>query len=348
MLVVAGLSSMAIVILDSIGTSKLASMLMSNSTTARETASTMGPRLVRTALGWLLALGVIYMLLVAAVASTIRTTTVSKRNDKLVSKLAVFFIGTALLEIGQGFRLGGGAATTSRPVFYITGFALEVLVVALYAAADVDHMFHDSHVVDPTLSRYTTRTPRFARPLRFFPRSEDEHDIPPPRRAQKKPAAEWAPKARIMIRQSLNMYTARPENTLLSQTRSNRPSSAASASSNISATSGRTSRISEINFPLVDTDSAAGPTPVHIALTRHGAPHVSAEPHIGLVKEQFSSRTSSMSGRAKSSPYAPSSSYDPFTKPQRAGLRQLELQLEDYDIDMELSDAGKVLHRNGC
>ena len=68
------------------------------------------------------------------------------------TKIAVLLFSSALLTLGAGFRLGSNAMPPrpetdpawyqSKACFYVFNFAIEVIVVALYAVVRVDKRFH--------------------------------------------------------------------------------------------------------------------------------------------------------------------------------------------------------------
>lgn len=336
LLVIASLSSVGIIVVYSVGTSQLANMLMSNGTSGDDPM--VGLTLLRIGVAWLSALGAWYILLVAVV---VVTAGILPRQDRLSRKLTVFFVGVILLEIGQGFRLGGlylSKAAMGRPVFYVTGFTLEVLVVMLYAKADLDQLFSDGRIGSSPLVRYTTK--RRTAPFGFF--RNDEHGIP--RGAQNLTAERTSRGGGITISKSLDISVVRLGELAPSRTRDARSPSVASDYSDVSAISGRASRISEIDFPLV---GSSRPRPAHTVATRRAPRHGEERAPIarsGSVKRLLPGTANPGSGLAGPSSSSLPPPRDPFAKPRRPGLRQLEQQLESYENDMELSEDQKILH----
>lgn len=332
----ASLSSIAIVAVHSVGTSQFANVLVSNGTSGDDPMIAL--TLLRTGVAWLSTLGALYVLLVAGVVITART--LPRRYEKLGQKLAVFFIGIILLEIGQNFRLSAmflSEAAMGRLVFYITGFTLEVLVVLLYAIADLDYLFNDRSIDPANLGRKTTR-PRSAQFGFFY---NDKHGIP---RGAQRAAEKRATEGGITIRKSLDVSITKLEEASPARERDIRSPSAASDYSDNSAMSGGTIQISMLNFPM---GASSRPAPAHQAPARHGLHHVEEQAQLGRGRsfnKQGSGIARPVTNLAQPAPYSTSPPYNPFAKPSSAGLRQLKQQLEDYDNDMELSEDQRVLH----
>lgn len=316
------------------------------------------------------------MLLIAVVVSGSRS--LSRRYENLGRKLAVFFTGALLLEIGQGFRL----FVMSRPIYYITGFMLEILVVSLYALADPDRMFSTENI-DAALADYAAkpRSPLFS----FF--HHDESGTSPARRgAAQIPTAERAQGlgGGITIRQSLHISVAPSTDAPALPELDIRPSSITSEESTVSKHS-NVSGISSINFPLMGplmgstkpTSTISSITFPLMGSTKPASAYMTpAKPldRNGSINESLiiparslsssstpslaskSSTASTVPGRGKVpafsrlspykelSPYAQVSSYDPVAKPQNTGLSELKKQLDDFDHDAELPEDHKDLY----
>lgn len=368
LLVFATLSSIFIIVLHSAGASQLAHVIASNGTL--DSKSRLAQELLIAGLAWLFALGAMYMLLIVVVVSASRN--LSRRYENLGRKLAVFFTGALLLEIGQGFRL----FVMSRPIFYITGFMLEVLVVSLYALADPDRMFSTENI-DAALANYAAK-PRSS-PLSFF--RSDESGRSSRGAAHQTPTAERAqgPSGGITIRQSLHISVAPSTDAPILPGLDVRPTShasqqsAASEHSNVSGMSSinfplmgptkPTSTISSITFPLMGpTKPASDYTAPANQLSRIGSvnesliiPARSLSSSSTPSSVSKSSTASTVPGRGKVpafsrlspypelSPYVQASPHDPVAS-SNAGLNELRKQLDDYDLDSQLPEDQRDLY----
>ncbi|KAJ4386036.1 hypothetical protein N0V93_008928 [Gnomoniopsis smithogilvyi] len=342
-------SSVAIIVLHSVGTAQIANIIVSNSTLKDN--PDLAQMLVRAGIAWLFALGVLYILSVAIVVVTTRN--LSRRYERLGLKLAVFFAGALLLDIGQGFRL----FPMNRSIFYVTGFTLELLAASIYALTSIDQLFTDEHV-DSTLARYNPW--RSSTPIDLF--RDDVYAIA--REAQRPTTTERENGGGITIRKPLYISVDRPSDVPVFPGRDlRRPLSILSEHSEVSGVSGRTNPISEFNFPF---PGPAQPTPIR----RKPVQTVPAQrtSHAGSAKDLFvstattssstnkASKSSTVPGRGKIpafsqlspykeiSPYGQLSPYDTVAKPQRAGLRRLEQQVRRYDMKPELSDDEEDLY----
>lgn len=368
LLVFATLSSILIIVLHSAGASQLAHVIASNGTL--DSKSRLAQELLIAGLAWLFALGAMYMLLIVVVVSASRN--LSRRYENLGRKLAVFFTGALLLEIGQGFRL----FVMTRPIFYITGFMLEILVVSLYALADPDRMFSTENI-DAALANYAAR-PRSS-PFSFFRNDEAGRSS---RGAAQTPTAERAQGATsggITIRQSLHISVAPSTDAPTLPGLDIRPTSltsqnsAASQHSNASGMSSinfplmgptkPTSTISSITFPVMGpTKPASTYTAPANQLSRSESVNESLIIPASILSSSstpsLSSKTSTASmvpGRGKVpafsrlspypelSPYVQASPYD-LGANSNAGLNELRKQLDDYDIDSQLPEDQRDLY----
>lgn len=349
LLIIGIVSSIGIIVLHSIGTSQLANVLVP--TGILKDNPVLAQMLVTAGIAWLLALGALYMLSVAIVV--ISTRNLSRRYEKLGVKLAVFFIGAVLLEIGQGFRL---YPNMSRAVFYTTVFTLEILAVSLYALADLDRLFSDEHI-ESTLARYRTRRrSSSSTPFDFF--RKDGHTIT--REAQKPTAERTDGRGGITIRKSLYVSVDRSSDVPFFPGRDvGRPHSIVSEHSEVSVNSSRTSEYSELNFPF-----PAPPRPKRVRRKPVPTGPSPQLPDAEPVKERVASTASRVSfipGRGKVpaftrlsaykelSPYAqlsPSQQISPYSrsppqewmaKPLSAELHQPRRQIRRYRNEPEVS-----------
>lgn len=137
------LSSIAIVVLYSAGASlaMLTSVPNSNST----------EQLLQAGIAWLLAMGILPMLLVLTVVVTAGS--LPSQPDRLGKRHIVFFLAGGMLVIGQGFHLAAInkiEIASGRVVFFVAGLALDVLVMLFYAVAHIDSLFSEQSFVTTT------------------------------------------------------------------------------------------------------------------------------------------------------------------------------------------------------
>lgn len=234
------LSAMGIVVLYSVGAGLFATSLAANGTSD---VFGQGVTILRISTIWLLALGLLPMALVFLVVVTARK--IPGLQQDLGMKLAVFFLGAALLVVGQGFHLGafldGTASSLGKTAFYITGFTLEILVALLYAWANLDFLFSARGMDSLASGKNTT----MRRPEAYETDREDErgslrgdgNGTPQGEKGQQMRTNVRAITVRNDVEVSVSRAEARPHE---------RPSSVASG------TSGGTSepyRMSEFDFP---------------------------------------------------------------------------------------------------
>lgn len=329
-LLLAIISSVAILALY-ITTAKRAIDLFKSGATSNDDPQTI-LNLFRASMAWLAALGALSLLVAASVF--LAASTHLRRLGQVKKKLVVFFLGGALLEIGQGIRLAAvfrAGSTAGRVPFYVAGFMLEVFVVLLYAVADLDVLFHDEHINTFALAK--RRRPRTA-PFGFF--RNDEHGIP--RGASRDPASG------IIIRKSVDISVVRLDENV--QQRSS-PScgdvslTRSPSSGSITLTTSRPeSALSDISFP-----TSSSPAPARFGPPARGLPAGFAErakrSREGMLgKEPVVSPAHSIWNmnedpqRALPLP----SRYDPLTQGRgrrRTGLRELEQQLDDYETAVQ-------------
>lgn len=182
LLKLAMISSVIIVVLYTIGASR-ASKLSSSQPASNEPQATL--MLLRASIALLAAYGALPLILVATVLLAVRGAHL-RQLDRIKAKLLVFFLGGALLEIGQCVRLAavfpaGRSTSSGRVPFYVAGFLLEVFVVLLSAVFGLDVLLsHDEHMSSIALadgsSNNDSRWRPTSAPVGFSP--TDEHGLP--------------------------------------------------------------------------------------------------------------------------------------------------------------------------
>lgn len=321
LVMLATIASISIVALYISGASRATDLLTSD-------ASSDDPQriltLLRVSMAWLAVLGALPPVLVAVVL--LATRTYFRRLNKVKKKLIVFFLGGTLLENGQFVRLAAvfqAGSAAGRGPFYVAGFMLEALVVLLYAIADLDLLFHDEHI--NTFALANDRNRRQPRAARFGFFRNDEQGIP-------RGALRDQGGGGINIRKSVDISVAhldegiqQPRNSSSRDEAANiirSPSSASTICTTSSMPDSVLSNISALSAPAGSagrakwsreetTDEQQVVSPARSIWNMNGDPSPSLPP--------------------------PPPRYDPLTTGgrRRAGLRQLEQQLDDYETAVQ-------------
>lgn len=133
------ISAVTIFALYAVGTSFLATDV---STVGTRGQFDEGLLLLKISVSWLFVFGALPVVIVVFLMTTSRI--VPSRQDNLAVKFTVFLLGAVMLVAGQGAHLSAlfdPELVGGKIAFYLAGFALELLVVMLYALANLDLLF---------------------------------------------------------------------------------------------------------------------------------------------------------------------------------------------------------------
>lgn len=320
-------SAVCILVLYSIGVGLYATSI--DSTSLLNNAGE-GLTLMRAGVGWLLALGVLTVLLVFFVVVTARV--VPRHQPKIGTKLGVFFLGTTLLVVGQGFHFGAimdSQVAIGRVPFYVAGFLLEILVVVLYALTNIDVLFHEQRIDSFAFAKNTTRP--ISGPYGLFRQDGNNSSGGEPRKAATIPRG-------VMARKPLAIEVVEREGLAspFSPAANGRSLSLSSASEG-SETSQQLSQTSEVEF-----SGLSRPRPLYQASSESEGRTRRARTRETEVRFDSSFRSRSP---AESPQNSPSSPYDPLGRRDgRQGIAALERQLRNNELAMKLSDNRRSLY----
>lgn len=321
-------SAGCIVVLYGVGVGLYANSIASNSFSSDAGG---GLTLMRAGVAWLLALGALIIVLVFVVVVTARV--VPRHQNKLGTKLGVFFLSTTILVVGQGFHVGAimdSQVAVGRIPFYVAGFLVDILVVLLYALTNIDVLFHERRMDSFAFAKNTTR-PKSG-PYGSFRKGGNDAA----RLERRKTATD--PRG-IMVRKSLAISVVRRED----QPSLFPPAAQGRSLSPSLVHDGKDMRQEPFQFSDVEFSGLSRPEPLYQVPDESAERKTKSE--IRRVEDRFVSQSNSRESITESPQNFPSLPYDPLANVGgREGIAALEQQLRNYELAMDLGEDRRTFY----